>query len=134
MQFAKRFAAVSRTGLDTYAYAVLPYGQTETISEDKSPAAHTGEGWAEIREMLIDAATVKLANALEEKGIAAPEEAGYELANDSGEVVAEIELAWISRKVGYMTEEQASDREKAEHAGWVIFTTSNEMETIFGEG
>ena len=134
MQFAKRFVAVSRTGLDTYAYAALPYGQAETLSEDNSPAAHAGEGWGKIREMFLEAATVKLTDALEEKGIAAPEEAGYELANDSGEVVAEIELAWISRKVGYMTEEQAPDREKAENAGWVIFTTSDEMETIFGEG
>ncbi len=135
MQFNKTFAAVCNTGLDDHAYVALPYGKSKTTAEDNSPAAASAsEGWAEIREMLFDDATLKLADALEEKNIAAPEEAGYELTNDSGEVVAEIELAWISRKVGYMTQEQASDREKAENAGWVIFTTADEIVTIFGEG
>ena len=103
-------------------------------AEDNTPATPVGEGWAEIREMLFDDAAVKLADALEEKGIGAPEEAGYELANDSGEVIAEIELAWISRKVGYLTEEQTADRENAESAGWTIFTTADEIDTVFGEG
>ena len=84
--------------------------------------------------MLFDDAIVKLADTLEEKGIAAPDEAGYELANDSGEVIAEIELAWTGRKVGYMTEEQTADRENAENAGWTIFTTAEEIDTVFGEG
>ena len=134
MQFAERFAAVSNTGLDAHAYVALPYGQTDTAAEDNTPATPVGEGWAEIREMLFDDTTVKLADALEEKGVTAPEEAGYELANDSGEVIAEIELAWTSRKVGYMTEEQTADRENAESAGWTIFTTADEIDTVFGEG
>lgn len=134
MQFAERFAAVSNTALDAHAYVALPYGQTDTAAEDNTPATPVGEGWAEIREMLFDDTTVKLADALEEKGVTAPEEAGYELANDSGEVIAEIELAWTSRKVGYMTEEQTADRENAESAGWTIFTTADEIDTVFGEG
>lgn len=134
MQFAKRFVAVSRTGLDVHAYISLPHGQNDTAAEDNSPAAPVGEAWAEIREMLFDDATVKLAGILEEKGIAAPEEAGYELANDSGEVIAELELAWTGRKVGYMTKEQAADRENAENAGWTVFTTTDEIDKVFGEG
>lgn len=134
MQFAKRFVAVSNTGLDAHAYNSLPYGQIDTAAEDNTPVVPVGEGWAEIREMLFDDAIVKLADTLEEKGIAAPDEAGYELANDSGEVIAEIELAWTGRKVGYMTEEQTADRENAENAGWTIFTTAEEIDTVFGEG
>ena len=57
--------------------------------------------------------------------------AGYELADDSGEVIAEIELAWIRRKVGYMTADQISDRANAESAGWRIFTSAEELEFIF---
>lgn len=133
MQFDKKFVAVCNTGLDAHAYVALPYGQTDTAAEDNTPSTSAGEGWAEIREMLFDEETIKVADALEEKNIAAPEEAGYELANESGEVVAEIELAWISRKIGYMTEDQVSDREQAENAGWTIFTTADEIETIFGE-
>lgn len=133
MQFNKKFVAVCNTGLDAHAYVALPYGQTDTVAEDNTPATSAGEGWAEIREMLFDEETIKVADVLEEKNIVAPEEAGYELANESGEVVAEIELAWISRKIGYMTEDQVSDREQAENAGWTIFTTADEIETIFGE-
>lgn len=134
MQFDKKFVAVCNTGLDAHTYVALPYGQNDTSAEDNSPAASTGEGWAEIREMLFDEETIKVADALEERSIVAPEEAGYELANESGEVVAEIELAWISRKIGYMTEDQASDRGKAENAGWTIFTTVDDIKTIFREG
>ena len=134
MQFAERFVAVSNTGLDAHAYVALPYGQTDTAAEDNTPAAPVGEGWTEIREILFDDAVVKLADTLEEKGIAAPDEAGYELAYDSGEVIAEMELVWTGRKIGYMTKEQRADREKAESAGWTIFTTADEIDTVFGEG
>ena len=133
MQFNKSFAAVCGTGLDNHAYVALPYGQTETAAEDNAPSAGSGEGWGEIREMLFDDTTVKIADVLEEKGIVAPEEAGYELADDSGEVIAEIELAWINRKIGYMTEDQQAAREKAESAGWKIFINADEIDTIFGE-
>lgn len=133
MQFNKSFAAVCGTGLDNHAYVALPYGQTDTVAEDNAPSAGSSEGWGEIREMLFDDTTVKIADALEEKGIAAPEKAGYELADDSGEVIAEIELAWINRKIGYMTEEQQAAREKAENAGWTIFINTDEIDTIFGE-
>ena len=75
-----------------------------------------------------------MAELLESRGLAAPDEAGYELANASGEVFAEIELAWISRKIGYMTEAQLADRDRAEKTGWKIFASADEIEKAFGEG
>ena len=84
--------------------------------------------------MLFDDEAAKMAELLEGRGIAAPEEAGYELANESGEVIAEIELAWISRKLGYMTEAQLADRNHAEKTGWKIFASADELEKAFGEG
>ena len=131
MQFNKNFVAVCGTGLDNHAYIALPYGQTNSSAEDNMPTSNSGEGWTEIREMLFDEETVKIANILEKKGISAPEEAGYELANDSGEVIAEIELVWIKRKIGYMTEAQQADRDKAEDAGWKIFTNVDEIVSSF---
>ena len=65
--------------------------------------------------------------------VPAPEEAGYELADASGEVIAEIELAWIEKKIGFMTEEQAADIEKAKASGWKIFTVSDEIDDTFKE-
>ena len=132
MQFNRSFAAVCTTGLDAHAYVALPYGQDESTPVSSVQSGSTS-GWSEIKEMIFDDATLEMAGMLEEKNIEAPEEAGYELADDSGEIVAEIELAWISRNIGYMTEEQVVDRVKAEEAGWKIFTTIDEIETVFGE-
>ena len=133
MQFNKSFAAVCRTGLDSHAYVTLPHGQTDMAAEDTMPAADSDEGWNEIRAMLFDDDTVKISDALEKKNIAAPEEVGFELADDSGKVIAEIELAWTNRKIGYMTEDQQADRDKAENVGWRIFINAEEIDTIFGE-
>ncbi|WP_051621960.1 DEAD/DEAH box helicase [Ruminobacter sp. RM87] len=133
MQFSKSFVAVCSTGLDNHAYIPLPYGQTDTVAEDTAPSEEPEEGWDEIRKMLFDDTVVKIADALEEKGIIAPEKAGYELADDSGEVIAEVELAWIKLKIGFMTEAQMVDREKAENAGWKIFINTDEIDTIFNE-
>ena len=133
MQFSLRFVAICYNGLDTHAYIALPYEQTQAASEDNSPARTRNERWMEIRGMLFDDETVQIADALEENGIHAPDEAGYELADDSGEVIAEIELVWLEKKIGYMTQDQKVDREKAENAGWRIFTAADEIKDTFKE-
>ncbi|WP_406037958.1 DEAD/DEAH box helicase [Succinimonas sp.] len=132
MQFNKRFAAVSRVGLETHVYAKLPNVQIPAVAEDLAPAGSSGEGWTEVRELLFDDDLVKLADELKNRNIAAPE-AGYELANEHGAVVAEIELAWVSRRIGYMTEDQLIDRKNAENRGWVIAATRDELLAYFGE-
>ena len=133
MQFAKRFAAVCYNGLDTHAYVALPYGQTATAAEDSAPSLARDEKWAEIREMLFDDEAVRVADTLESRGITAPDDAGYELANESGAVIAEMEMVWIHRNIGYMTNEQEADRGNAEAAGWRIFTTIDDIDTVFKE-
>ena len=134
MQFAKEFAAVSCTGLDAHTYVALPYGQATAAAEDLRPAQDSNENWAEIRGMLFDDTAKALAEQLETQGFPAPDEAGYELADDAGEVIAEMEMVWMDRKVGYMTEEQMENRSKAEAAGWRIFTAADELSAVFGEG
>ena len=134
MQFDKRFVAVCGSGLDGHAYAALPYGQAEFSAEDAAPASDSADIWAEICELLFDAETKQLASLLRSKGILPPDEVGYELADSSGEVIAEFELAWTGKKVAYMTEDQAGDREKAEAAGWKFFTSPDELHTVFEEG
>ena len=133
MQFSKSFSAVCRTGLDNHTYVVLPYGQTDTLTDDNAPASNSGEAWRDIREMLFDEDAINMADVLEEKGIVAPDEAGYELADETGEVIAEIELAWVSRKIGFMTESQQTDRDKAEQSGWRIFISTDEIDSVFKE-
>lgn len=133
MQFAKRFAAVCYNGLDTHAYVALPFGQTATVAEDSTPSQARDEKWAEIREMLFDNEAVRVADTLESRGITAPDDAGYELASESGAVIAEMEMVWIHRKIGYMTNEQIKDLSNAEAAGWRIFTTIDDIDTVFNE-
>ena len=131
LQFNRNFVAVCSTGLDKHAYVPLPYGYTYTVAEDTAPSDVSEEGWGEIRKMIFDDDTATVVDALEDKGIAMPE-VGYELIDDSGEVIADIELAWTKLKIGFMTEEQLADREKAENAGWKIFISTEEIDTIFG--
>lgn len=133
MQFDDQFIAVCNTGLDSKAYSALPNGRVETVAEDDLPADVSVEAWDEIRSMLFDEASKEIANECEAKGIPAPEEAGYELADSSGEVIAEIELAWKERKVGFMTKDQLVDIEKTKTSGWKIFTALNEIDDAFKE-
>ncbi len=135
MQFAKNFAAVCATGLESHAYTALPYSRSDTVAEDTVPASCATEGWGMIREMIFDDETLSIANELEGRGLTAPDTAGYELGaeGDSGEVIAEIELAWTDLKIGYMTESQQTERQKAENAGWKIFTSKDEIDSVFGK-
>ena len=133
MQFSERFVAVGTTGLDAHAYAALPHEQTGTAAEDKAPDRRDDTGWAAIREMLFDDSVIDLADALAERNIPAPDEAGYELADTSGEVIAEIEMVWLHKHVGFMTEEQIFDRSKAEAVGWKICTNADEISDALKE-
>jgi len=133
MQFDDQFIAVCYSGLDNQAYSALPTGKVETAAEDNAPAETAAEAWDEIKSMLFDDISKKVADECRYRGIPAPEEAGYELADDSGEVIAEIELAWTEKKIGYMTEDQQADKEKANEKGWKIFTASEEIDDAFKE-
>ena len=55
-------------------------------------------------------------------GVPAPDEdnIGYEVEGGDGEVVAAVEIAWPDRRIGFMTAEQAEDKEKLEKLGWRI--------------
>lgn len=131
MQFAGQFAAASASGLEDRVYDVLTVGQPGFDAEDTTPAQTEDSGWKEIRDYLYDDITRQIAETLENKGVKAPDEAGYELAESNGEVVAEMELVWLGRKIAYMTEEQEENRGKAEASGWKIFTSEEEIDTVF---
>ena len=133
MQFDDQFIAVCYTGLDNQTYSALPNGKVETSAEDVVPSEISVEVWDEIKSMLFDDISKSIADECKTRGIPAPEEAGYELADASGEVIAEIELAWTMSKIGFMTEDQAANIEKAKASGWKIFTVSDEIDDTFKE-
>jgi DEAD/DEAH box helicase domain-containing protein len=133
MQFNDQFVAVCDTGLKSQAYTVLPYGDVQSsVTDDISPEVST-EGWSDIKSLLFDDVSKKIADRCSTLGIPAPEEVGYELVDMNDEVIAEVELAWTKRKIGFMTEDQKAEIDKAKALGWKIFTTLDEIEVVFGE-
>ena len=124
LQFAKEFAAICKTGLDAHVYVALPYGQATSSAEDNSRAA--------VKELLFEEEAKKIAAALEASGISAPDEVGFELPGANDEVIAEFEMAWVKKKIGYMTTDQEENRAAAENEGWNIFTSEEEIESVFG--
>lgn len=132
MQFAEHFVAVSETGLEQGVYAGLRIMTNSVVPE--SVTADVSDGWEDIMGQLFEDEAIDIARCLRNQNIPAPDEAGYELAKDTGEVVATLELAWIAQKVGFMTGEQTEDRNAAEAAGWKIFVSSDEISNTFFGG
>ena len=60
-----------------------------------------------------------------EAGIPAPSTAGFELADTSGAVIAEGELAWEEYKVAFLLPEQEDAREVFETNGWTVLTEND---------
>ncbi len=132
MQFAERFVAICATGLEQRAYFALPIKTAATQAADTTPS-NAENAWDEIREMLFDIEAIEMAAKLCSNGLSVPNEVGFELVDDSGEVLATIEFAWTDKQIGFMTDEQSEDKEKAESEGWKIFTTSDEIDIkLFG--
>lgn len=88
--------------------------------------------WADIYTLLYDDATIDLADKLREHGISTPDEVGYEMTDQYGEVIAEIEFAWTNKKVGFMTDDKIDHRRKAEEKGWKILDTADEIISALG--
>ncbi len=130
MQFDPRFVAVSQNGLEQMTYLAL---NTTIASDNQSdPAVPVSDPWSETIELLFDDEARKLAEMLRDRGVS-PGEAGYELADDSGEVLATIELAWPDLKIGYLTDDQVKDKEKLEKLGWNIIEDIGSVDSsLFG--
>lgn len=128
LQFNPKFVGVSETGLEKQAYNRLPYVYEEADQEaDPGKAAWS----AIIADDLLDEGAIAFARKLADAGVPAPnpENVGLELADEQDEVYAMIELAWPDLKVGYLTGEQADNRDELEAQGWTILTDEREIDT-----
>ena len=124
MQFDPLFIGVSQGGMEQMTYLAL----NSTTATDTRPdlTAAQADPWAEVIDLLFDEEAKALAEKLKNFGVE-PCEVGYELADNSGEVLATIELAWPNLKVGYLTAEQREDKVKLEAHGWSII---DNIETV----
>ncbi|MFH1953313.1 MAG: DEAD/DEAH box helicase [Pseudomonadota bacterium] len=75
--------------------------------------------WEEVRE-LADPVLEDFLNMLENKGGPLPE-VGFELGNETGEVIAEAELGWPELKVAFVGDWQMAYGTALESAGWQVY-------------
>ena len=121
MQFSDEFIAVSSVGMSHMDYLALPVA-INADSDIVAPVAAVDDAWNAIKELLFDDDAKAFVEIAKDAGVPAPDEdnIGYEVEGDDGEVVATVEIAWPDRRIGFMTAEQAEDKEKLEKLGWKI--------------
>lgn len=136
MQFNERFIAVSQQGLDNHGYIGLPQLSPQMTSEYIAPLESTGENdpWSEVKSILFDEESIALVDLLKQANLQIPDEVGFELTDISGEVIAEIELAWIDKKVAFLTKEQESNSIMIEKMGWNVFRQAEKIVDFLKEG
>ena len=121
MQFCDEFMAVSSTGMSRMDYLALPVA-VNAVSDPVTSVTVIDDAWDAIKELLFDDDAKAFVELAKDAGVPAPDEdnIGYEVEGDDGEVVATVEIAWPDRRIGFMTVEQAEDKEKLEKLGWKI--------------
>ena len=129
MQFSKKFIAVSSTGLNLNEYLKMPFpGESEYQAEDI-----TSSPWDEVLELLFDDKAKEFAAKAKDKNVPVPDEIGFDLPGTNNETIATVEMAWTSKKLCYMTEEQLIDRAAVEACGWTIITIESLKDaSLFG--
>lgn len=129
MQFSDRFMAVSTIGLKYHEYSKLPMTYEQEEPEVKlSP-------WMNVQEELnySDDDTQKFAIKMQDLQVACPDSIGYEVTKESGAVCATVEIAWIEKKICYVTDDQIVDKEVLESLGWTVLDKNSEVDVkIFG--
>lgn len=133
MQFLQTFIAVSNNGLDAMSYLLLPLVNAQIPTYAGKNEAKDESKWDDIYGLLFDKEAKHFAGRAKNLKISAPDEIGYDLVNDIGEVVATVEMAWTDVKVAYMTIDQLEYRSLLEKLGWVVLNEKSEINTaIFG--
>ena len=129
MQFAEKFIAVSSTGINQNVYLHMPIPSQEAEAEasiEKTP-------WGVILEELFDDEARQFAEKAKTLNIPVADEVGYDLVNENGAVIATLELAWTSKKICFMTQEQLADKDAVEKDGWIIISIESlDNKDLFG--
>jgi DEAD/DEAH box helicase domain-containing protein len=115
MQFARGAACITSCGLRDGLY-----GGLLDAADDRHVTLPSAVELL-IQDVLEQDAQ-RIVVAAEEAGRALPE-AGYEVADASGEIVAIAELAWPGPKVCVLTNQQAESEAALRKLGWTIFMT-----------
>ncbi|MBT8904715.1 helicase [Lactobacillus delbrueckii subsp. bulgaricus] len=131
MQFLPKFIAVSETGLKNNVYLDLKTAseieKVSPLAVQTTPINQEDSAWNEVMDELeiSDSDAQEFARKVRESGIIAPNEISYEVEGNKGAVLATIEIAWTSLKIGYLTEDQLEDKIKLEEDGWKLYDADN---------
>lgn len=105
--------------------SLAAYVADEEDMDDYS-AALSGDEWDDINELLqySDADVKTFALQVKESGVDTPDYVGYEIM-DADKVIAETELAWIDKKIAYLSSSQMRNVEKLVNKGWTVFDSEH---------
>lgn len=118
MQFLPEFMGISQKALVSDGYKALPYVVDENIP---AISASIPSPWDEIiNEQLFDDASIVFAKQLKYAGIT-PDKVGYEIEYGNKEII--IELAWLDKKIAYLTADEEEHAEDLTALGWSITKT-----------
>ena len=131
MQFLTGFLCVSKNGLEDSVYSPLTLpamNQVNTVVSD------SGE-WNEVMEMIAysDSDAHEVIQFAIDHHFSIPE-IGYELTDDNNRVIGEIEIAWIDKKIGYVTEEYQDIVDSLTKRGWTIIGSAEELQILINGG
>lgn len=125
MQFLPEFMAVSQKGLDNAIYKGLYYKVDDSVPNIEAMVASP---WNEIiDEQLFDEESKAFAKQLKEVGIM-PDQIGYELISGNEEII--IELAWVDKKIAYLTADEIGHATDLQKLGWTVVTTVEEAKSL----
>jgi DEAD/DEAH box helicase domain-containing protein len=95
--------------------------------QPSSPVTVADERWANLREAVLEDDLFPALDQMEQEQWPPPE-AGYELADDRGKVIAEAELAWPAARVAILLTDD--DQDACAQAGWYAFTVAEFLSTM----
>jgi DEAD/DEAH box helicase domain-containing protein len=108
-QFLPYAFCMTQEGLQKHVYDSLHI-------KEQVPGEVKGDAWAEVRAV-TDRAWHELLDRLACTGWTIPE-AGYELTDDTGEIIASAEFAWPDLKLAFLQEHEQVYAAAFEKAGW----------------
>jgi DEAD/DEAH box helicase domain-containing protein len=119
-QFLPHAYFVSREGLRQRVYDGLKLFD-ETAREATGTTTQPGrEAWNEVKEMAAET-LYGLLDTLSEQDWPLPE-AGFELADSHGEIIASAELAWEELKIAFLRKDELDCQDTFELAGWRVYS------------
>ncbi len=116
-QFLPHTFFLTHEGIETGVFETVAHGIRE--SRSSSDRDDRAVSWADLKEE-TGSSLHPLLDSFAARRFPLPE-AGFELANHEGVVVASAELAWIEYKIAILRQDELVHAEAFQEAGWVTF-------------